>query len=151
MIYHSFQDLKLSALGFGAMRLPVQPDGSGAVWGRNEVLGLMRAAAQARFNRDRADEPGLTAEVTFAQRDGPAPRLYDWVTVYAPGLGLDARLQVKRVVWDAIAGRCLRMTLGDVFGVSRDRLAGWEISDRAITARKLAASVIDELRGEDET
>ena len=138
------------------LRLPLRvgrkkPDGSGAVWGRNEVLGLMRAAAQARFTRDRADEPELTAEVTFAQRNGPAPRLYDWVTVYAPGLGLDARMQVKRVVWDAVAGRCLRMTLGDVFGVSRDRLAGWEISDRAITARKLAASVIDELRGEDET
>ncbi len=28
MLYNDFQDLKLSALGFGAMRLPLLPDGS---------------------------------------------------------------------------------------------------------------------------
>ena len=28
MIYHNFQDLSLSGLGFGAMRLPVKEDGS---------------------------------------------------------------------------------------------------------------------------
>ena len=28
MLYNSFQDLKLSALGFGAMRLPLLEDGS---------------------------------------------------------------------------------------------------------------------------
>ena len=31
MLKHSFQDLQLSALGFGAMRLPVLKDGPGAI------------------------------------------------------------------------------------------------------------------------
>ena len=137
------------------LRLPLRvgrakTDGSGAVWGRGEVLSLMRARAAARFARDRADEPELTAEVTFAQTAGqPALRLYDWVALCAPSLGLDEKMQVKRLVWDALAGRCLRAELGDVFGGGRDRLAGWEISDRAITARKLSPALIEELREEE--
>ena len=31
MLHNQFQDLQLSALGFGAMRLPLLPDGSGAI------------------------------------------------------------------------------------------------------------------------
>ena len=49
MIYHSFQDLKLSALGFGAMRLPVQPDGSGAI-DREELDRMVDAAMAAGVN-----------------------------------------------------------------------------------------------------
>ena len=31
MVYKQFQDLRLSALGFGAMRLPLRQDGSGSI------------------------------------------------------------------------------------------------------------------------
>ena len=31
MVYRQFQDLKLSALGFGTMRLPLLSDGSGTI------------------------------------------------------------------------------------------------------------------------
>ena len=49
MIYHSFQDLKLSALGFGAMRLPVLPDGSGTI-DREELDRMVDAAIAAGVN-----------------------------------------------------------------------------------------------------
>ncbi len=49
MIYHQFQDLKLSALGFGTMRLPLLPDGSGEI-DRKEVDRMVDAAMEAGVN-----------------------------------------------------------------------------------------------------
>ena len=49
MIFHSFQDLKLSALGFGAMRLPVLPDGSGTI-DQEELDRMVDAAIAAGVN-----------------------------------------------------------------------------------------------------
>ncbi len=49
MIMHDFQDLKLSALGFGAMRLPVLKDGSGAI-DREELDRMVDAAMAAGVN-----------------------------------------------------------------------------------------------------
>ena len=49
MIYNDFQDMKLSALGFGAMRLPVLPDGSGAI-DQEELDRMVDAAMDAGVN-----------------------------------------------------------------------------------------------------
>ncbi|MBQ9249769.1 MAG: aldo/keto reductase [Oscillospiraceae bacterium] len=49
MIYNDFQDLKLSGLGFGAMRLPVLPDGSGAI-DQEELDRMVDAAIAAGVN-----------------------------------------------------------------------------------------------------
>ncbi|MCR5089025.1 MAG: aldo/keto reductase [Oscillospiraceae bacterium] len=49
MLYHQFQDLKLSALGFGTMRLPLLPDGTGTI-DREEVDRMVDAAMAAGVN-----------------------------------------------------------------------------------------------------
>ena len=49
MIYKQFQDLQLSALGFGAMRLPLRPDGSGSI-DQTELNRMVDAAMAAGVN-----------------------------------------------------------------------------------------------------
>ena len=49
MLYKQFQDLQLSALGFGAMRLPLLPDGSGTI-DQAELDRMVDAAMAAGVN-----------------------------------------------------------------------------------------------------
>ena len=49
MVYKQFQDLQLSALGFGAMRLPLRPDGSGSI-DQTELNRMVDAAMAAGVN-----------------------------------------------------------------------------------------------------
>ena len=49
MLYKQFQDLQLSALGFGAMRLPLLPDGSGTI-DQTELDRMVDAAMAAGVN-----------------------------------------------------------------------------------------------------
>ena len=49
MVYKQFQDLKLSALGFGTMRLPMRTDGSGAI-DQQELDRMVDAAMAAGVN-----------------------------------------------------------------------------------------------------
>ena len=49
MVYKQFQDLQLSALGFGAMRLPLCPDGSGTI-DQTELDRMVDAAMAAGVN-----------------------------------------------------------------------------------------------------
>ena len=49
MLYNSFQDIRLSALGFGAMRLPLLPDGSGTI-DQAELDRMVDAAMEAGVN-----------------------------------------------------------------------------------------------------
>ena len=49
MLHNQFQDLQLSALGFGAMRLPLLPDGSGAI-DQAELERMVDAAMAAGVN-----------------------------------------------------------------------------------------------------
>ena len=49
MLYKEFQDLRLSGLGFGAMRLPLLPDGSGAI-DQAELDRMVDAAMAAGVN-----------------------------------------------------------------------------------------------------
>ena len=49
MLYKQFQNLQLSALGFGAMRLPLLPDGSGTI-DQAELDRMVDAAMAAGVN-----------------------------------------------------------------------------------------------------
>ena len=56
MLHNQFQDLQLSALGFGAMRLPLLPDGSGAI-DQAELDRMVDAAMAAGVNYFDAAHP----------------------------------------------------------------------------------------------
>ena len=49
MLYNKFQDLELSALGFGTMRLPLTEDGSGSI-NQEELDRMVDAAIAAGVN-----------------------------------------------------------------------------------------------------
>ena len=75
MLYNDFQDLKLSGLGFGAMRLPVLPDGSGAI-DQEELDRMVDAAMAAGVNYfDTAyPYPGGLSEIALGKALSRYPR-----------------------------------------------------------------------------
>ena len=68
MVYKQFQDLQLSALGFGAMRLPLRPDGSGSI-DQTELNRMVDAAMAAGVN---GNPKGRSADLWpgFPERPG---------------------------------------------------------------------------------
>ena len=60
--------------------------------------------------------------------------------------GLQTAFQVKSYEWDAIRQRFNRITLGDVFRYDTARLAGYEISDGAITLAKIDGMSLAQLQ-----
>ena len=72
--------------------------------------------------------------------------LYDTVTVDHPDIGLQTSFQVKGYEWDAIRQRFNRITLGDVFDYATARIAGYEISDGAITLAKIDGMSLAQLQ-----
>ena len=128
--------------------------------GRN---GMTEAAVLQRMRREAAerfaagiDRPKTTLTVDFlllgdteedrACRELEFLNLYDTVEIRHPDLGITAKAQVKSYEWDAVARRCTRMTLGDVFDTADHTVYGYSLADGAVSARKLTQEAIDEIR-----
>lgn len=131
-----------------------KPDGT--TWTEAAVIQEMRDKAAERFTADRCDYPEVDLEIRFTllgQTDEYAQyrglervSLYDTVTVDHPDIGLQTAFQVKSYEWDAIRQRFNRITLGDVFRYDTARLAGYEISDGAITLAKIDGMSLAQLQ-----
>ena len=75
MLYKQFQNLQLSALGFGAMRLPLLPDGSGTI-DQAELDRMVDLAMAAGVNYFDTAHPyhGGTSEVAIGKSLSRYPR-----------------------------------------------------------------------------
>ena len=114
-----------------------------------------RTEAAERFAAG-IDRPKTTLTVDFlllgdteedrACRELESLNLYDTVEIRHPDLGITAKAQVKSYEWDAVARRCTRMTLGDVFDTADHTVYGYSLADGAVSARKLTQEAIDEIR-----
>ncbi len=122
------------------------------------VRARMLAAARRRFEEDGADLPAVSLSVDLAlpgnteERRGPRQPekvcLYDTVEVVHPGIGLHVTAQVRAYEWDALRERLIRLELGDVFGRARHTVAGYDLGDGCVTARKLSPGAMDRIRDE---
>lgn len=124
-----------------------ETDGTEVTLTEQEVFTRMRAAAQARFDVDKCDEPtvelrldfirlGDTAE--FAQyRDSENISPYDWITVRHGPLGIDVRIQMTGYEWDAILCRYNKATFGDVRYTGGRSVTEWQLQSGSVTRRAL--------------
>lgn len=86
MIYSKFQDIKLSLLGFGTMRLPLLPDGSGAV-DEAQVCQMVRCAAEHGVNYYDTAYPyhGGNSEIIIGRALKQLPRDSFYLATKYPG------------------------------------------------------------------
>ena len=130
----------------------------GADGTEEEVRARMRAEARRLFDERQADRPAATLTVDFlmlgdteefAQYRGlERLSLYDAVEIRHPDLGLSTRAQVTGCEWDAVRRRYIRITLGDPFAGTDHTVFGYDLADGSVSARKLSAEAIAEIRGE---
>ena len=123
-----------------------------------EVLARMRAEARRVFEADGADLPRVSLTVDFLMlgdteeyrqyRALDSVCLYDTVEVLHPDIGLAVKAQVRKYEWDAVAERLTRLELGDVCEKPAHTVAGYDLGDGCVTARKLSRDAIDAIRGE---
>ena len=108
----------------------------------------MREAAQAQFYDQYVDNARVTLDVDFLMLGDTEEykqykglqtlNLYDTIRVAHPRLGIDTSAQVSAYEWDAITQRYTHITLGDIWNYRSESIAGYEIGNRAITARSLS-------------
>lgn len=86
MIYNDFQELKLSRLGFGTMRLPLKPDGSGDV-DEDMVAQMVRYAADHGINYYDTAYPyhGSKSEIIIGKALKQLPRESFYLATKYPG------------------------------------------------------------------
>ena len=123
-----------------------------------EVLARMRAEARRVFKADGADLPRVSLTVDFLMlgdteeyrqyRALDSVCLYDTVEVLHPDIGLAVKAQVRKYEWDAVAERLTRLELGDVCEKPAHTVAGYDLGDGCVTARKLSRDAINAIRGE---
>lgn len=117
----------------------------------------MRNAAAAEFAKG-CDLISFDLDVDFIQlgdteeykqyKDLQQVFLYDAVTITHSPSGLSAKAQVRGFEWDAILGRYIKVTLGDVFEVSGSTIAGYQLPTGGISGTKLVPGGVgsDQLR-----
>jgi len=123
-------------------------DGKKITLTEEDCFERMREAAQAQFYDQYVDNARVTLDVDFLMLGDTEEykqykglqtlNLYDTIRVAHPRLGIDTSAQVSAYEWDAIAQRYTHITLGDIWNYRSESIAGYEIGNRAITARSLS-------------
>ena len=132
--------------------------GTGTNWTEETLLAEMRTKAGERFSVDHADAGSVKLTVDFLRlgdteeyqqyRGLEEVSMYDQITVQAPQIGLDMKLQVSRIRYDCVLGRFLGIEVGDVFDYNGNTVSGYQIGNGAIYYEKISQSTIDRIRSE---
>ena len=114
---------------------------------KDEGYALMRQAAADEFAKG-CDLPDLTLEIDFIHigdteeykqyRNLERVFLYDLVRIRHAPTGFVAKAQVSGYEWDALTRRYSSITVGNVFAVESSAVAGYQLTEGAVTATKIA-------------
>ncbi len=114
---------------------------------KDECYALMRQAAADEFAKG-CDLPDLTLEIDFIHigdteeykqyRNLERVFLYDLVRIRHAPTGFVAKAQVSGYEWDALTRRYSSITVGNVFAVESSAVAGYQLTEGAVTATKIA-------------
>ena len=118
---------------------------------KEECYAMMRQAAQDEFSKG-CDLSELTVEIDFIHigdteeyrqyRNLERVFLYDLVHIRHAPTGFVAEAQVSAYEWDALMRRYNSITIGNVFSVESSVVAGYQISEGAVTGSKIAAGAV---------
>lgn len=114
---------------------------------KEQCYELMRQAAADEFAKG-CDLPDLTLDIDFIHigdteeyrqyRNLERVFLYDLVRIRHAPTGFVAKAQVSGYEWDALAKRYNSITVGNVFAVESSAVAGYQLTEGAVTATKIA-------------
>ena len=114
---------------------------------KDECYALMRQAAADEFAKG-CDLPDLMLEIDFIHigdteeykqyRNLERVFLYDLVRIRHAPTGFVAKAQVSGYEWDALTRRYSSITVGNVFAVESSAVAGYQLTEGAVTATKIA-------------
>lgn len=114
---------------------------------KDECYALMRQAAADEFAKG-CDLPNLTLEIDFIHigdteeykqyRNLERVFLYDLVRIRHAPTGFVAKAQVSGYEWDALTRRYSSITVRNVFAVESSAVAGYQLTEGAVTATKIA-------------
>ncbi len=114
---------------------------------KEECYALMRQAVADEFAKG-CDLPGLTLEIDFIHigdteeyrqyRNLERVFLYDLVRIRHAPTGFVAKAQVSGYEWNALTRRYNSITVGNVFAVESSAVAGYQLTEGAVTATKIA-------------
>ena len=114
---------------------------------KDECYALMRQAAADEFAKG-CDLPDLTLEIDFIHigdteeykqyRNLERVFLYDLVRIRHAPTGFVAKAQVSGYEWDALTRRYNSIAVGNVFAVESSAVAGYQLTEGAVTATKIA-------------
>jgi phage minor structural protein len=114
---------------------------------KEECYALMRQAVADEFAKG-CDLPDLTLEIDFIHigdteeyrqyRNLERVFLYDLVRIRHTPTGFVAKAQVSGYEWNALTRRYNSITVGNVFAVESSAVAGYQLTEGAVTATKIA-------------
>lgn len=114
---------------------------------KEECYALMRQAVADEFAKG-CDLPDLTLEIDFFHigdteeyrqyRNLERVFLYDLVRIRHAPTGFVAKAQVSGYEWNALTRRYNSITVGNVFAVESSAVAGYQLTEGAVTATKIA-------------
>ena len=122
-------------------------------WTEADLLDEMRAKAGERFSIDKVDQIQESVTVEFAQlgssaeyaalKDLESVLLYDTVTVQYPEAGLDVKLYVEEIEWDAVACKLTGVKLTNATGKIGKNVTGYNVQAKSISSDKLEDEVTE--------